>query len=296
MMLSPQNCISLVIVDHPSHLQITSTAGLSRYIESYVCNQFPQAICSPNVDSLDGVGAGLLAEYYNNQNFEGTPVKVVIDGSMSHDPPWALEAPTSGVQTDHFSIRWTGRIKAPQSGTFSFQTASDDGVRFWINDSLIIDNWGIHGSDTRSASVSLLAGEFYRVRIEYFDFDEAAGMHMHWQLPGTSGYDLIPASALYTPAPESYTISNYLVKERRVNQYRKAHHISEITVLNTDGRRYIYGIPVYNLRQKEVTFAVNAANGNRETGLVSYSSDDNSVGNMQGKDRFYQKEETPAYA
>ncbi|WP_207516076.1 PA14 domain-containing protein [Longitalea luteola] len=77
---------------------------------------------------------------------------------------------------------------------------------------------------------------------------------------------------------------------------RKAHHLSEITVLNPDGRRYVYGIPVYNKSQVEITMATNKDNGNNSTALVKYSGRDKSVDNNQGKDGLFNKESTPAYS
>ncbi|OQP44475.1 hypothetical protein A4H97_08855 [Niastella yeongjuensis] len=38
---------------------------------------------------------------------------------------------------------------------------------------------------------------------------------------------------------------------------RKKHHISQINVTESDGKRYVYGIPVYNIKQKDFTFSVN---------------------------------------
>lgn len=43
----------------------------------------------------------------------------------------------------------------------------------------------------------------------------------------------------------------------RVSEYRKSHHISQINVTESNGRRYVYGIPVYNILQKDFTFSVN---------------------------------------
>ncbi len=79
---------------------------------------------------------------------------------------------------------------------------------------------------------------------------------------------------------------------------RRKHHLSEITVLNTEGKRYIYGIPVYNKSQKEVTFAVANTNGNSNTGMVKYTPGyENSTNNRTPKtDQFYSAESTPAYA
>ncbi|MBI5373724.1 MAG: hypothetical protein HZA79_16990 [Sphingobacteriales bacterium] len=54
-------------------------------------------------------------------------------------------------------------------------------------------------------------------------------------------------------------IADTLVYEKiaRVGEYRKGHHISQINVTEGNGKRYIYGVPVYNIVQKDFTFSVN---------------------------------------
>lgn len=85
------------------------------------------------------------------------------------------------------------------------------------------------------------------------------------------------------------------------------HHIAEITTYGTDGMRYVYGIPLYNTYQKEVTFAVGAKlyggsgrTGNCTTGQVTYQTnsgeEDNSVNNKLGIDNYYNAEIIPPYA
>lgn len=75
------------------------------------------------------------------------------------------------------------------------------------------------------------------------------------------------------------------------------HHISEVTVTQTDGKRYIYGIPAYNIVQKEATFAVDADDVDAETMKVNYDEGiDDSEENSQGKDHFYDYQEIPPYA
>jgi hypothetical protein len=74
------------------------------------------------------------------------------------------------------------------------------------------------------------------------------------------------------------------------------HHMSEITVLDPDGKRYVYGIPAYNNYQKQVTFNVGSALGNND-GLVFYDAGkDNTAENPHGKDRFYSADITPEYS
>ncbi len=81
----------------------------------------------------------------------------------------------------------------------------------------------------------------------------------------------------------------------RNGDHRKSHHISEITVTGDDGKRSIYGIPVYNTYQEEVTFSVTQNLALRNKGLIAYNSQDNSTANTKGRDNYYSKEKTPPY-
>lgn len=82
-----------------------------------------------------------------------------------------------------------------------------------------------------------------------------------------------------------------------INAAAKEHHIAEMTVLRTDGSRYIYGLPAYNTTQKDVSFnASGISNTDCSTGLVYYQNGDNSTSNNRGVDHFYNSSEMPAYA
>ena len=82
------------------------------------------------------------------------------------------------------------------------------------------------------------------------------------------------------------------------------HHIGQITSLGPDGKRYVYGLPAYNLTQEETSFATGVPEGggtaryhSDQTGLVSYSKGvDNSTGNSMGLDNYFNNIVTPAYA
>lgn len=86
----------------------------------------------------------------------------------------------------------------------------------------------------------------------------------------------------------------------------KAHHIGEITQLGTDGRRYVFGLPAYNLQQEDVSFSVGANmkgekpdySLNYQTGWFETSSlsDLASENNNYSVDEYYNSKITPAYA
>ncbi len=276
-------------------------------------NVFSQATCVGGQENEGSDNVGLVGMYFNNQDLKGTPVHIRRDRL---DFVWGNSSPVFqddlSFPHDHFSTRWVGRIMAPTTGNYNIGTYSTHGVRMWLNDSLIINHWIPHGLAWDSSHVNLEAGQSYTIRVEYFHDRGWGEIALAWTPPGTTAlldgtdhnpfHEWIPGIYQFAPAVDTFPISNYLVKEKRINSFRKANHISEIDVLNNDGRRYVYGIPVYNLRQKEATFAVDGKNnGNSQTGMVKYTHDvvnaDNTAGgNHQGKDWYYNSEEMPAYA
>jgi len=75
-----------------------------------------------------------------------------------------------------------------------------------------------------------------------------------------------------------------------------AHHISEITIIKNDGRRYVYGLPAYNTYQKEITFNVSSDSVNKKDNLVACSGIDTISSNPHGKDHYVDSKKIPPYA
>lgn len=84
----------------------------------------------------------------------------------------------------------------------------------------------------------------------------------------------------------------------RQADFRQGHHISEIRVTANDGRRYFYGLPAYNIEQKEVSFNASGLNNDCGTGLVKYTpgTDNDKDNNSNGRDNYYSSTQLPAYA
>jgi hypothetical protein len=81
---------------------------------------------------------------------------------------------------DTFSARWTGQVDAPVSGTYTFYTASDDGVRLWVNGVPLVDNWTLHSLTENSGTIVLTAGQRYAIRMEFFERAGAATARLLW--------------------------------------------------------------------------------------------------------------------
>lgn len=111
------------------------------------------------------------------------------------------------------------------------------------------------------------------------------------------GADTLIRSYPVNSFPLGNCATNFDTIKRVDGVIRKAHHISEVTILNPDGRRYIYGIPAYNLVQKDATFSVDQRDADVAKGLVAYNpSQDVSANNNEGKDGYFNLQTTPANA
>jgi hypothetical protein len=99
--------------------------------------------------------------------------------------------------------------------------------------------------------------------------------------------------------PGSCYDSTFTTRMSRYNYYdpgfyRKAHHISQVNVLEPDGRNYVFGIPVYQVRQKEVTFSTEKTPLS-DNQLITYTDENHST-NKKGRDGFFQSETMKGYA
>jgi uncharacterized protein YraI len=116
-------------------------------------------------------------EYFNNKDLSGTPVVVRDDAGINFD--WNQGSPLPGVvSSDNFSVRWTRNLNM-SAGRYRFTVATDDGVRLWVNNSLVIDNWKNQSLTTKSADLDLPNGSV-PIRMEYFDSTGGAHAHLSW--------------------------------------------------------------------------------------------------------------------
>ena len=142
----------------------------------------PQYFFLPN-DTLNR--NGLEAEYFANKDLKGEPKLRRIDKNI--DFRWGGGKPADGFEADNFSVRWKGRVKAKISGTYEFITASDDGMRLFLNGKLMIDDWNDHGTEAHSVKFSMEAGAFYDLTVEFYENGGDAVALLGWTEPNETG-------------------------------------------------------------------------------------------------------------
>jgi hypothetical protein len=66
-----------------------------------------------------------------------------------------------------FGLIYTGRFQVDKPGAYKWRLSSDDGSRLWIDGTEIIDNDGIHGTDSGEATITLDRGP-HDIKVWYF--------------------------------------------------------------------------------------------------------------------------------
>ncbi|WP_049723801.1 DUF6701 domain-containing protein [Gilvimarinus polysaccharolyticus] len=150
----------------------------------------PGEICPTDAGEPRG---GIWGDYYNTRDLSGAVAGRRVDGPINFN--WASGAPgINGVTQNQFSVEWNGFIRATETGTYRFQTASDDGVRLWVDNQLLINRWNDHAVTTdTSTSVSLEAGNVYPVRMQFYENGGLAEIRLRWRTPSSANYVAIPA-------------------------------------------------------------------------------------------------------
>ncbi len=124
---------------------------------------------------------GFKGEYYTNMNLEGEPASLNVDKTISF--MWNDKGPFEDFQKDNFSVRWTGYVKPDKSDKYTFDVSSDDGVRLYIDDNLVINDWNDHAVLTNSYTMELNAGQLYKIKLEYYEKGGGAIIKFGWRKP-----------------------------------------------------------------------------------------------------------------
>ncbi|XWW44991.1 hypothetical protein JYG30_19970 [Fibrella sp. USSR17] len=175
-------------------LRATNVAGLS--VTTNVTFVYTAAATTPVVVVGAGQGTGLTGDYFDSFDLSGAIKMTRIDATINFN--WGEASPGGGVNVD-FSTRWTGQIEAPVAGNYVIQSNNDDGTRIWIDGNLIINDWNGHGATIMTGSINLSAGK-HEIKYEYVDFGGGGNAYLGWQIPGQSGFSIVPKDRLYPTA------------------------------------------------------------------------------------------------
>ncbi len=125
---------------------------------------------------------GLSAEYFNNKYLKGEPQRR-IDDCIDFNP--RNQAPDPLTPFGEKSMRWTGTLTPNVSGKYTLAVNSDDGIRLYIDDKLLIDKWVVRYNTRDTININFMAGKVYKIKLEYYDNTGEAIAQLRWKVPGT---------------------------------------------------------------------------------------------------------------
>ncbi len=84
----------------------------------------------------------------------------------------------------NYSARWTGYLKAPLTGLYTFTLTADDGARLWLNNTQHVNRWEYSDPPVNTFSVTLQAGRYYPIKLEMRQGSGGAAALLEWAYPG----------------------------------------------------------------------------------------------------------------
>lgn len=154
--------------------------------------------------NMDGkVVSGLKAEYFSNTELKGNPLVTTTDDIVNFSWGWAN--PKLGISDVGYSVRWSGKLVPPVSGDYKIGiSAAECGYRLYIDNKLVIDEWGKNikenveaslASGNKNIPVNLKANVPVDVQIEFYKMGQRNFIRFEWEVPGGNSIDLAKKAA-----------------------------------------------------------------------------------------------------
>ena len=124
---------------------------------------------------------GLYGEYFNNDNFEGKPLFTKIDKGI--DFVWDIDKPDYGIKGNKFSVRWSGFITPPETGTYLLSGWGKPYIRIIYEDTEVAGGDYEHHPVITPIKADMEKGKKYKIQIEFRNYYGDATARLLWAVP-----------------------------------------------------------------------------------------------------------------
>lgn len=122
---------------------------------------------------------GLKGFYFSNSEFKGNPAFERQDEQINFK--WTLYSPdVEKLQPDNYSVRWTGQLKAPDSGKYRLGLRGNDGFRLYLDGKLVVDQWEKLSYSTQTTEIDFVKNKSYDLQIEFKENRGEAHIELIW--------------------------------------------------------------------------------------------------------------------
>jgi alpha-D-xyloside xylohydrolase len=134
-----------------------------------------------------GKRGGLTGSYYRGADFKhlvGERVDRSIDIALSSKEKKPNQLIYAGLPEGPASVRWAGEVEPEVTGDYTFQTFSNNGIKLWIGDRLVINHWRQGWLPWKDvAKVRLEAKRRYKIRLEWSKDQGMETVQLLWKTP-----------------------------------------------------------------------------------------------------------------
>ncbi|MCG6187811.1 glycoside hydrolase family 3 protein [Maribellus maritimus] len=124
---------------------------------------------------------GVTAEYFANAKLEGEPTFTRTDANI--DFYWESGSPSPKLPDDDFSIRWTGYIVPPVTGTYEIGCWGMPTLEVWFNGEKILSHNTEHHAFHHEKEIKMEAGKKYKFVYEYKNWFGDGDAKLMWTIP-----------------------------------------------------------------------------------------------------------------
>lgn len=108
--------------------------------------------------------------------------------------------PGAKTLKENYALRFSGSINIVEEAEYELCLHSDDGSQLLLEDTLVVDNDGVHESAVETCELLYLAAGEYMLEVRYFQTSgPLLTMHMAWAINGGDKV-IVPTDVLFKPA------------------------------------------------------------------------------------------------
>jgi len=148
---------------------------------------------------------GLTAQFWNG-SISGDPVVTRTDPNINFN--WGYDSPSTSINADQFSSRWSGYFIAPVAGTYYFGGTYDDNFTVYINDQSVFSTGCCSSTPNYGSAVTLSAGQVAKIQVDHYDGGGPGYATLY--VKGAVSEQIVPNAWLRT-APKPISASQGLI-------------------------------------------------------------------------------------
>jgi hypothetical protein len=163
-----------------------------------------------------GEGPGLQVQSYIS-NHKGDQLAAIKTAPYvgKIDFNWGSGSVLDTGLKDQVLLDFSGYIKAPKGGKWTFRTQSDDGVWLKVKDKVIVRQWRLQGPAYKSStSIQMEEGKYYPIHLRWFENGGGAMLRLFWKHENDD-WSVVPAEVFFQ-TPDTAEAQQVEVEEAEV--------------------------------------------------------------------------------